>query len=236
MDVIEARRKILLKTKHLNTKEGNSIDFKTDIKAPLESCIVEFSPIQEGVGTPSFENVRPIRGWDGITLHYNDTVFDIQFPKTIFGGYINLITGEIVETWMEYNTIPKNPSVFVDKGNGYYEVGFGDVNGKGYGSAKNSMCSKLSYGFSINPLKVGYSLDYILNGKSNRFHSVIYSDSSITSDTARQWFIDNNVQLVRVTYTSNSYYIEPSIINTLKGHNNIYSDAGCNIKISYYSH
>lgn len=235
MDVIEARRKILLKTKHLNIKEGNSIDFKTDIKAPLESCIVEFSPIQEGVGTPSFENVRPIKGWDGITLHYNDTVFDIQFPKTIFGGYVDLITGEIVETWQEY-VYPNSSNVFHDLGDGYYEVGFGAVKGKGYGSAQNSMCSKLSYGWSQTPLKVGYNLDYVLNGSSGRFHSLIYSDSPITSSTVRQWFIDNDVQLVRVTYTSNSYYIEPLIINTLKGHNNIYSDADCNIKISYYSH
>lgn len=235
MDVIEARYRILLKTKHLNIKEGNSIDFKTDIKAPLESCIVEFSPIQEGVGTPSFENVRPIRGWDGITVHYNDTVFDIQFPKTIFGGYVDLITGEIVETWQEY-VYPNSSNIFYDLGDGYYEVGFGAVRGKGYGSAKNSMCSKLSYSWSKEPRKVGYNLDYVLNGSSGRFHSLIYSDSTITSSTVRQWFIDNNIQLVRITYTSNSYYIEPSIINTLKGHNNIYSDAGCNIKISYYSH
>ena len=235
MDVIEARHKILLKTKHLNTKEGSSIDFKTDIKAPLESCIVEFSPIQEGVGTPSFENARPIRGWDGITVHYNDIVFDIQFPKTIFGGYVDLITGEIVETWKEY-VYPNSPNIFYDLGDGYYEVGFGGANGKGYGSAANSMCSKMSYKWSKETRKVGYTLDYVLSGQSGRFHSLIYSDSSLTSSTVRQWFIDNNVQLVRITYTSNSYYIEPSIINTLKGHNNIYSDAGCNIKISYYSH
>lgn len=235
MDVIEARRKILLKVKHLNTKEGNSIDFKTDIKAPLESCIVEFSPIQEGVGTPSLENDRPIKGWDGITLHYNGAVLDIQFPKTIFGGYVNLITGEIEETWKEY-VYPNSPNIFQDLGDGYYHVAFSNVSGKGGGSAKNSMCSKLSYGYSVASHKVGYTLDYVLNNKSNRFHTVIYSDSPITSNTARQWFIDNNVQLVRVTYTSNSYYFEPSIVNTLKGHNNIYSDANCNIKIGYYSH
>ena len=141
----------------------------------------------------------------------------IPFPKTIYGGYVDLTNGEVVETWKNYD-YPVNPNVFTDLENGYYEVGFGEVNGKGYGSSANSVCSVLTYGYSKTPtIKTGYTLDYVLNSKSNRFHSVIYSETPITQNTARQWFIDNNVQLVREMYTSTTHQLADGLTHITLG-------------------
>ena len=52
----------------LNNVNGSILSFNTDIEKPLENLKINFSPVQEGIGTPSLENVRPIRGWTGINI------------------------------------------------------------------------------------------------------------------------------------------------------------------------
>lgn len=235
VDLLEARRRILLNTPHLESLSGATASFETDMSAKLKECKVHFTPVQEGTGDPSPENVRPIHGWDSITIYNGQTaVATIPFPQTIYGGYVDLVKGEVVEEWKEY-VYPSKTNLFTDRGNGYYEVGFGDVNGKGYGSANNSMCSKLSYGFRITS-KIGYELNYVLLGKSNRFHTLVYSDTPMTNETARQWFIDNNIQLVRLVYTPTIYSIDPITLRTLRGQNNIWSDANGNIELKFWTH
>lgn len=68
MDLMDARRRMLLNAPHINANSGDIVHFKTDMKAPLKECVVNFSPIQEGTGTPSLTNIRPIKGFDDIYL------------------------------------------------------------------------------------------------------------------------------------------------------------------------
>lgn len=67
-NVIEARRRILLNTPHIETASGGVANFKTDMIAPLKGCKVNFLPKQSGSGDPSPTNIRPISGWDGMTV------------------------------------------------------------------------------------------------------------------------------------------------------------------------
>ena len=96
-NLLEVRRRILLNTPHVESMSGNPAIFTTDMAANLKECKIRFAPVQAGEGTPSPENVRPISGWDGVTVNANDTSISIPFPQTIFGGYVDLIKGEIVE-------------------------------------------------------------------------------------------------------------------------------------------
>lgn len=66
--LIERRRQILLNTPHLETISDTMASFKTDVPALVKDCKVYFSPVQEGTGDPSPDNVRPITGWDGVTV------------------------------------------------------------------------------------------------------------------------------------------------------------------------
>ena len=66
--LIERRRQILLNTPHLATASANPLTFQTDISANLKDCKIYFEPVQEGSGDPSPDNVRPISGWDGVTI------------------------------------------------------------------------------------------------------------------------------------------------------------------------
>lgn len=65
---MEARRRILLNTPHIETASGGVANFKTDMIAPLKGCKINFLPKQSGSGDPSPTNIRPISGWDGVEV------------------------------------------------------------------------------------------------------------------------------------------------------------------------
>ena len=66
-DIQKAKRKIILSQPHVETASGNIVTFDTDMKGKLKECKVYFSPVQEGSGDPSPDNIRNITGWNGIT-------------------------------------------------------------------------------------------------------------------------------------------------------------------------
>ena len=49
------------------TSANGLVSFKSNIEMPLK-VVCEFSPIQEGTGDPSPDNVRPISGWTGCEI------------------------------------------------------------------------------------------------------------------------------------------------------------------------
>lgn len=64
---------------------------------------VSWEPHQEGAGDPSPENVRPITGLDAVTVTLSGntgtgTTATLTLPETIYGGTVDAVTGEGVET------------------------------------------------------------------------------------------------------------------------------------------
>lgn len=67
--LFERRRQILLNTPHIETTSGSIATFNTDMSTNLTDMKIHFQPVQEGTGDPSpDDNVRPITGWDGVTV------------------------------------------------------------------------------------------------------------------------------------------------------------------------
>lgn len=64
---------------------------------------VEITPTQEGTGDPSPENVRPIVGWDAVTIHQSngdqDNTYTVQLGQTIYGGTVDAVTGVGEKEW-----------------------------------------------------------------------------------------------------------------------------------------
>ena len=146
--------------------------------------------------------------------------------KTFYGGYVDLISGELVEEYSEY-ILSNTTNVFKDLENGYYEIGFGNLDGDGYGDAIKNICNILPYGFktSTSPPQIGFTADYVLSNKANRFHAVIYSNTELTESTVRQWLIDNNFQLVRKIKTPITHQLTPTQLKSFVGQNNFWSNA-----------
>jgi hypothetical protein len=67
---------------------GNPLTFVTDLARPLKSLLIPFTPIQQGTGDPSPQNIRPILPWNGLT---------------VFGGGKNLFDASAVirrDNWL----------------------------------------------------------------------------------------------------------------------------------------
>lgn len=60
-----------------------------------------WEPVQEGSGTPSAENIRPIKGRDSVTItrQEDNQVITLTLPETVYGGEVDAVTGEGQETW-----------------------------------------------------------------------------------------------------------------------------------------
>ena len=67
---------------------------------PLD-VTVNWGPTQEGSGEPSPDNVRPIKGRDGVTVERKEDGLTrhLTFSSTIYGGEVDAVTGEGQETW-----------------------------------------------------------------------------------------------------------------------------------------
>jgi hypothetical protein len=61
----------------------------------------EWEPVQEGSGTPSPENIRPIKGRDSVTItrQEDNQVITLTLPETVYGGEVDAVSGEVAETW-----------------------------------------------------------------------------------------------------------------------------------------
>lgn len=64
-------------------------NFVTDVPAPLKECKVYFSPMQEGEGDPSPDNVRAISGWTGCEVYRTKTNL---FPEVTLANFENYAT------------------------------------------------------------------------------------------------------------------------------------------------
>lgn len=59
----------------------------------------KWEPVQEGSGTPSPENIRPIKGRDSVTVERCGQTNTLTLPETVYGGEVDAVSGEVAETW-----------------------------------------------------------------------------------------------------------------------------------------
>lgn len=61
----------------------------------------KWEPVQEGSGTPSPENIRPIKGRDIVTItrQEDNQVITLTLPETVYGGEVDAVTGEGINEW-----------------------------------------------------------------------------------------------------------------------------------------
>ena len=60
-----------------------------------------WEPVQEGSGTPSLENIRPIKGRDSVTItrQEDNQVITLTLPETVYGGEVDAVSSEGQKTW-----------------------------------------------------------------------------------------------------------------------------------------
>ena len=75
--------------------------FNTNTAQPYSDLIVDINAIQEGEGTPAPDNVRPIIGFANTRIDNNGiiTTIDHGAAGTVYGGYLNVLTGVLTVTY-----------------------------------------------------------------------------------------------------------------------------------------
>ena len=63
----------------------------------------KWEPVQEGSGTPSPENIRPIKGRDSVTItrQEDNQVITLTLPETVYGGEVDAVRGEGTKNWQK---------------------------------------------------------------------------------------------------------------------------------------
>lgn len=350
VNLLEQRRKILLNTPHLETVSNNIATFNTDMNVSLKDCKIYFSPIQEGEGDPSPDNVRPIEGWDGITItrcgknlldaenpdqdgfvfcylpkgtkliysiekgavqiryyrkdkteidywtpiytdeisnrkyrtftlsedayywktliststkglklqlelrnssdrptsyeSYKGSLINIPFPQTIYGGYVDLIKGEIVEEWysivFDGENIKANSDYSNNKYIRAYWVYFSPV---GYNIQK-AFCNKLTISYkdssSVFPFlrleRVGMLYGGLVLGTPEDYPELASGTKTDRINAINNWFKENPTQVVYKRKNNVTYSLSPQTLKALKGTNNIFSNANGNIQVKFWKH
>ena len=73
-----------------DTISGSLATFRTPYKQDIRSLKAYFTPKQEGSGTPSPDNVRPITGWTGVEVGIPSTYQQVEYLESSGTQYIGL--------------------------------------------------------------------------------------------------------------------------------------------------
>ena len=81
----------------------------------------KWEPMQEGSGTPSPENIRPIKGRNSVTItrQEDNQVITLALSETVYGGEVDAVSGEGKRTW-KIITIDAKKIKFASNGNNTY--------------------------------------------------------------------------------------------------------------------
>lgn len=232
-NLLESRRRILLTTPHLESPTpANPLTFKSNMSAKLKEGKVYFTPVQEGTGDPSPDNVRPISGWDGVTLNVNGTAVTLPFPKTIYGGYVDLVNGEVVEEWKKLTLTTSNTTVRATSNMQYPYYMRTQITGWKYGTT--ALISDVLASTQTNTAFRSTLAGWQMPNASNVIYWV-HPDCA-TESGAESLRTGEEIMIMYKLATPIHHTIDPQVIRPLKGVNNIWSDANGNIEIKFWKH
>lgn len=216
------------------TATGNPATFTTDIKKPLEALTVTFNPVQEGSGTASPTNVRPITGLSSVEIKHSGkntskpTVYELEFPDgTKYGGELDIVNGTLKIEWLCLTYTGKaSESWNVENGINFYIMTPSKLKRDTQGSS-DLRCNRAQ------------SQSNLFEGccritSSGNFNIKIGPLIGISTVAAfKEWLASNPVQIVAKLATPDTISVDPITIKTLKGENNIWADSCDSVTIKY---
>ena len=246
------RRELLLASPHLETAEGESASFETDLVAPIKSCLLEIEPVQTGSGTPSPENIRPLAGRTGLTLTLSPTQ-DAQDGESltvswadgageVFGGSLDLTTGLLTVSAVKRTIL--SVSGMQSANNGYAMSRLGN-----YGYVRESgrkLCSMLApFSGSASRIQPGY-FNVINSPAYNRAQLIFkFADHSAATKAEAAAMYEQTLAALNAAGTPLevvftlaeplTWQLTSAQVLTLRGMNRVFSDAGA-VSLRYWTH
>lgn len=246
IDIQKAKQKIILNQPHIETLAGDAVNFTTDLKASLKECKVYFEPIQEGEGDPSPNNVRNITGWDGVEVKNGDNIYSIDWTNevgTVYGGYVDLVSGELVEEWGMFTVNEPNSTWRVAAYN-IITINFPRKYIFGSRLLKDkSMCTILpenhtswNYGYIDNVASItnphALSLNYTGNGEG---WSELFGEEA-TNENVKSHLQALGFAICATLATPITHQLTPQQILSFKGINNFSCGIKNNLSVKYWNY
>ena len=197
---------------------------------PLKSLLVNIEPVQSGSGDPSPTNIRPIGGWDAVGVHNGNTVVTtISLGRTVYGGMLNVLTGELVVdmAMVDLGTLTWTYSNRFFRANPNPEY----KQPSSQRSTINALCT-IYKNTTWNDVGSG-DKEYAFSSAVTR-PEIIIKDSDYTNSAAFKTAM-SGVTLVYELAEPITYTLDPQTVRSLVGQNNIFSDTG-NIALDYWAH
>ena len=204
---------------------GASVSFYNNGTAEIVSLSVELAAQQAGSGDPSPSNVRPISGFPSITLNVSgaDTTNPTQYaftfgdpPGTVYGGTLNVLTGELTVTHKIMTVAWGDGIGATDLGN--YVRKLFRLSGHRYAAADEA-----EYKCSVAPYVRNYTLDslHYYAGSTGLF---VY----LPEDTAS----DFTFSILYPLAEEETYSLTAQSPELLEGTNNIWADTGTTVSVT----
>ena len=207
---------------------GAVANFETPLTLPLVSHNVTIEPVQAGSGDPSPSNPRPISGHSSVTVSHSDadttspTTYTRAFyddnddPVTVYGGNVNLTTGEGVS---DRGFISINATSYITR-----------LSSKVYRIESSKVPNALWASDNINKLKCEKFKPLVTDQQIDIIYTTINGfiiRTSTSYDTANDMF--EAVGSFGISYplaTPQTFHTDPLNLDTLEGVNNIWADTG----------
>lgn len=219
------------------TYEGNIVTFNNLDNEEITSLDCEILPIQEGTGTPSPSNPRPISGTSVLDIKHSgadtsdyDTT-SVALGQEIMGGTADVVGGVGSKT---HGFLTLNGSEnWVNVGGSYpqaFQLDTGITNAfQGIIATQKANNISNLYPWSTNEVE-NYAIRWQVGNQNGRLF--VY-DNNYSSNLAgfKQHLSDNNLQIVYLLATPTDFTFTGQPINSYLGVNNIWCDTG-DIKVT----
>lgn len=188
---------------------------------------------------------------------YNGTEINIPFSQPIYGGYVDLIKGEIVSEYCTFildgvnNYVTRTPQI-TKYGMAIAYSAFADNTYKGLENlpkGNTSLISQIKSNKYVIPINnnggAASQQGVYFGGSNNNLYLRVAVSADKIPDTSTQTNIKNGINAwlqenpIQITYKMAEpiiYSLTPQNIIPFKGINNIFSDANGNIKIKFLAH
>lgn len=182
--------------------------------------------VQEGSGTPSPDNVRPITGWDAVSL-WRESDYDeaaepmltTDLPETIYGGRLDWTTGVLTVTHVHYQL------AVADLNNGDTWIGWNGVPNllayMGQGVNRQLGIASAWGNISVNT-----------NSGSPALAKILLNNSGMTQAEWKAAWPDLVMDIVIPINNTYDLQLTPQQLALLKGRNSLWSNTG-STELSY---
>jgi hypothetical protein len=229
-----------------NTASGAIATFDTSLALPLQDCTIDINAVQEGSGTPSPDNVRPITGFTGANIHVADNetphiidnVTSITWQDeagTVYGGSLDVTSGVLTvthgfktytggddENWRLHGSIAN--FFYIDN------------------SLNNAYLNNAEFNYAITNMFVqkGYNrLTSLANGEfglgdtsGTQRLAFKYTDVATVADW-KTWLSSNNLTIAFKLATPVTYQLTPTQISAIVVTNNVFTDTNGDTSVVY---